>query len=350
MNVITAAAGVDDGEPGNPACMAATAVTDHLNTSTITDQLEALERLTRTEVRVARLRTTQARTDAVRHELRENAANGERRAARIAGALRSLDAVPDVLSPVVAGVVALVTTTLEQGQPVDEALLGDLALEHQLLDRARYLRVLAGSAGDDDVQELADDLVTAHSATVDWLTTVLAEEALGGPAALRPTPLQRVAGGVTRAVGLPARIAVRGVNRAVHTVVRTGESAMGTVGDATVTAARVGSATREVATAGRDAALRRAERVARREGADRMSSTVHGARADLGVLDGGELPVPGYDDLTATEAAAAVRELDRAEDVTAVLAYEQAHKDRSSVVSAARSRFTAIAKDAAQTD
>jgi hypothetical protein len=37
----------------------------------------------------------------------------------------------------------------------------------------------------------AADLVTAHSATVDRLSTVLTEEGLGGPAALRPTPLQR---------------------------------------------------------------------------------------------------------------------------------------------------------------
>jgi hypothetical protein len=328
--------------------MAVTAMTDRPNTSTITDQLEALERLTRTEVRVARLRSTQATSDPVRRELRENAANGERRAARIAGALRDLDAVPDVLSPVVSGIVALVTTTIEQAQPVEETLLGDLTLEHQLLDRARYLRVLADGSQDEPLRQLADDLVVAHTATVDWLTTVLAEEALGGPAALRPTPFQRVAGGVTRAVGLPARAAVRGVNRAVHTVVRTGENAVSAIGDVTATATRFGAATAEVASAGRDATLRRAEQVADREGANRMRGTVHGTRRELGVLDAAELPLRGYDELTAPEAAAAVRDLDRPEELRTVLAYEEAHKNRSSVVSAARARFTAVARDAAQ--
>ena len=65
----------------------------------------------------------------------------------------------------------------EQAQPFGEALLGDLALEHQLLDRARYIKALAVAMGSSDVEKLADRLIEAHSATVDWLTTVLAEDA-----------------------------------------------------------------------------------------------------------------------------------------------------------------------------
>ena len=71
----------------------------------------------------------------------------------------------------------------EQAQPFGEALLGDLALEHQLLDRARYIKALAVAMGNSDIEKLADRLIEAHSATVAWLTTVLAEDALGGPAA-----------------------------------------------------------------------------------------------------------------------------------------------------------------------
>ncbi len=57
---------------------------------------------------------------------------------------------------------------------------------------------LAENAKQPKVKKLAERLITAHSATVDWITTVLAEEALGGPTALRATAFQRVAGGASR--------------------------------------------------------------------------------------------------------------------------------------------------------
>ncbi|WP_219419879.1 ferritin-like domain-containing protein [Pseudonocardia nigra] len=314
-------------------------------TDTIVTQLRALEQLTRTEAQIARVRVAQARTDAVRRELRQNADNADRRSQRIAQQLRALDAVPDVVTPAIGRVLALVKSTLEQAQPIDEALLGDLTLEHQLLDRARYVRVLAERGGLPAVEKLADDLVTAHTATVDWLTTVLAEEALGGPAALTPTPLQRVAGGVTRAVVLPTRFAVQGVNRAVHTVYRTGESARETVEEVTGRVVQFGAGTREVAAASRDAALQRAERVAHREGADDVAETVHAARTDLGTLKASELPIPHYEEMTAQNAIAAIRELTTPDDIRAVIAFEENHKNRSGVVSAAQTRYAAIAKD-----
>lgn len=79
-------------------------------------------------------------------------------------------------------------------------------------DTARQTEKLPKIAG------LADRLVTAHSATVEWLTTVLAEEALGGPAALAATPLQRLAGTASRVVNLPGRYAADRVNRTVDSV------------------------------------------------------------------------------------------------------------------------------------
>lgn len=325
-------------------------MTQTLTTATLITQLRALERLTRTEVKIGRVRVAQARTDAVRRELTENADNGVRRVGRITAQLRALDAVPDVVSPAVSAVVALVTSTVEQSQPVDEALLGDIALEHQLLDRARYVRTLAERAGRSDVKQLAGDLVTAHTATVEWISTVLAEEALGGPAALRPTPLQRVAGGVSRAASLPTRVAVAGFNRAVHTVVRTGANARTTVEDVAGTVARIGEDTREVAVAGRDAALGRAQQVAHRDGADDVAAAVHGARRNAGALTAAELPVTGYEEMTAQNAIAAIRELSEADDINAVLAFEENHKNRSGVVSATQTHYASVARDTAGLD
>jgi hypothetical protein len=316
-------------------------------TTTLVSQLRAMERMTRTEVQIARIRVAQARTDAVRRELTQNAANGERRADRIAEQLKALGTVPDVVSPAVARILSAITSTVEQAQPVDEALLHDLTLEHQLLDRARYVRTLAGHAGRSDVAKLADDLVTAHTATVEWISTVLAEHALGGPAALRPTPLQRVAGGMTRVAGLPTRVAVAGFNRAVHTVVRSGETARDAVENVGSTVTRIGADTLEVAAAGRDAALRRTEQVAARDGADDVARTVHAARRDLGTLTADELPVKGYADLTAQNAISAIRKLSTPDDINAVIAFEENHRNRAGVVSAAQTRYADVAKDTA---
>ena len=317
-------------------------------TPTLITQLRALEQLTRSEEQVARIRVSQARTDAVRRELRENAANAARRSTRIRAALDDLDAVPDIVTPAIGRVLALVKATVEQAQPLDEALLGDLTLEHQLLDRARYVRVLARREHLSALEQLADDLVTAHTATVEWLTTVLAEDALGGVAALSPTPLQKVAGGVTRVVNLPTRFAVEQFNRAVATVTRTGERARQGAEDIAGTVTRLGGDAAEVATAGRDAALAKAERVAEREGADDTAASVHTARRDLGALKASELPVKHYEELTAQKAIAALRELTSADDLTAMITFEEGHKNRSGVVSAAQTRFAEIARDAAE--
>ncbi|WP_258008508.1 ferritin-like domain-containing protein, partial [Rhodococcus sp. ENV425] len=185
------------------------------DTATLLTQLRALLDLTNTEIQVAETRIPQARTDAVRRELTENAANGRARAEAIERTIRELGGLPDVIGPFVGRAAAAVKAMAEQAQPFDEALLGDLALEHQLLDRARYLKALATAAQAPAVVGLADRLITAHSATVEWLTTVLAEDALGGPAALRRTPLQAAAGAAVRIVNLPVTWSTRGIDRAI---------------------------------------------------------------------------------------------------------------------------------------
>jgi hypothetical protein len=334
-------------------------------TRQIVRQLRAILQLTQTEAQIARLRVAQARTEAVRRELSQNADNAERRSREITERLRALGGVPDAVTPVIGRFVALLKSTIEQAEPFDEALLHDLALEQQLLGRARYLKALADGAGNQDVRALAERLETAHSATVDWITTVLAEEAVGGPAALRATPLQRVAGGVTNAIGLPVRAAWEGVNRAVDSAQEVSgkarETARGTVADMTGRAERVGDRAREtfagvadrairlagagrdVARTGRDASLRRAETVASQEGATGTAQAVRDTRRGLGTLTEAELPIRDYDQLNQQEAIRQIKELDDPADVRAVINYEEAHRNRPSVVSAAQTRAAALA-------
>jgi hypothetical protein len=292
------------------------------------------------------VRVGQARTDAVRRELTQNGSNAEERGRLIAKALRDLGGYPDVVTPAVGRITAFIKTNLEQVEPLSEALLQDLQLEHQLVDRARYLKVLAKDAEKPQVAKLADRLVTAHTATVDWLTTVLAEEALGGPAALRATPLQAVTAGVTRAVQLPTRLTVGGVNRAAQEVSRARDDARRRVEEVAGQVGRLAADTRDVVTTGIDAALERAEGVARRDAGRDAARAVHTARRDLGALSADELPVRRYDELSVQDAVAAVKKLDSPDDLQAVLRYEEQHKNRSGVVSAAQTRIAALAKDA----
>ena len=326
--------------------------------STLVEQVRALLTLTQTEAQIAQTRTSQARTEAVRRELAQNAENAHERARLLGETLRDLGGVPDVVSPALGRIVAILKTGAEQAEPLSEALLQDLQLEHNLVDRARYLKVLSQAAERSDVELLADRLVEAHSATVEWLTTVLAEEALGGPAALRSTPLQKVAGTATKAAILPTRIATESVNRYVDLVRSQSEKARERVVDlrervtgkaaaAASKAERLGDDVRDVATAGRDASLKRAEQVAEREGNAEAADAAHEARRKVGALEPVELPIVGYDQLAVQQAAEAVKTLQSADEIRAIVDYEEAHKNRSSVVSAAQTRLAAIAKEAA---
>ena len=78
--------------------------------------------------------------------------------------------------------------------------------------------------------------------------------------------------------------------------------------------------------ASRDAALETAEKVSRREGA-------------------GEVAHALYDALNVNDAVAAIKELDEPADIRGVIAYEEFHKNRSRVVSAAQTRLAALAQD-----
>jgi hypothetical protein len=320
------------------------------DTTTLIAQLRALLTLTQTEEQVARIRVTQARTDAVRRELEQNAGHAAERTTAIAAQLRELAGVGDVVAPAFGRITALVKGALDQAQPIEEALLQDLQLEHQLLDRAIYLKVLAEAADQPKTKALAERLITAHSATVEWLTVVLAEQALGGPAALQATPFQRVAGGATKLVNLPVRFAANTVNRAIGGAQQAGEQAGGTltgvVDDVVDKATSFTGAVRETLTVGRVASLRRAERIADREGNDTVAEAVATTRRELGDVTADELPIAGYDSLSTAEVVKAVKELDDPAAVTTIIRYEETHKARSSVISATQTRFAALAKQA----
>jgi DNA-binding ferritin-like protein len=310
------------------------------------NQLRALVLLTQTEEQVARTRISQARTDAVRRELTQNADNAAARTLEITEQLRAIGGVPDVVTPAIGRLSAVLKATFEQAAPLEEALLTDLQLEHQLLDRATYLKVLAEQAGQTKVRSLAEKLITAHEATVEWLTVVLAEEAMGGPAALVATPLQKVAGGVARAVNAPARFMANTVNNAVNTVQHAGDETSERFGAVANRASALTGAVRETLSAGRSASFRRAEQIARREGNNDAAKAAKSAREELGDVSAAELPIKNFDQLSVADAVKAIKQLKTAHDINVVIRYEETHKGRANVASAAQTQLAALAKEA----
>ncbi len=311
-------------------------------TATLLAQLRTVLDLTHTEIQVAETRIVQARTEAVRRELTENAANGRERAEAIEAAIRDLGGYPDVVGPILGRAAAAVKALTEQAQPFSEALLGDLALEDQLLDRSRYIKALAVAAKHKDVEKLATRLITAHSATVEWLTTVLAEDALGGPAALRRTPVQAATGSVVKLFNLPLNWSTRGVDRAVEAV----RSTRPAIKDLVNRGAHAGDVAAKAAVAARDVALETAEKVIRNDGSSDAADKLHATRSRVGVLNADELPIADYDQLNQTDAVSAVKDLTDAKDIRVVVAYEEAHRNRARVVSAAQTRLAGIAQEA----
>jgi hypothetical protein len=316
----------------------------------IINQLRALVLLTQTEEQVARTRVAQARTEAVRRELTQNADNAAERTRAITDQLRALGGVPDVVTPALGRLSAVLKAGFEQAEPLEEALLQDLSLEHQLLDRATYLKVLAEQAELPKARQLAERLITAHKATVEWLTVVLAEEAMGGPAALQATALQRVAGTAARAANAPVRFWANRVNEVVESVHQRREQAGDRLNEATDKASSFTDAVRETLTVGRSAALRRAERIAHREGNRDAAEAARAAREELGDVSADELPIKGYDSLSTQDAIKAVKELKTAHDVRVILRYEETHKNRTSVINATQTQVAALAKEAVGVD
>ncbi|WP_067686144.1 hypothetical protein [Nocardia jejuensis] len=310
-------------------------------TTTLLAQLRAVRELTDTEIQIAETRRAQARTEAVERELAENADNARARAAAIESALRELGGVPHLIGPFIGRAAGVVKAMGEQAQPFDEALLGDLALEHQLLERARYIKALATAAHEPQIVALADRLITAHSSTVDWLGTVLSEDALGGPAALRRTPLQAATGTIVKLAVIPVTWSARGLDRALDTF----RSAPPALSELLARGVHVGDVAVKTLTASRDAALETAEQVTRREGEHSAANTLHSLRTATGILEARELPIEDYDERNVSQAISAIKTLTEPSDIRAIVAYEETNKNRAGVVSAAQARLSAIAQD-----
>jgi hypothetical protein len=98
--------------------------------------------------------------------------------------------------------------------------------------------------------------------------------------------------------------------------------------------------------AGRGASLRKAETIARREGDKDTAEAARNAREELGDVSPSELPIKNFDNLTQQDAIKAIKNLKTARDIQLVISYEESHKNRSNVASAAQTQLAELAKEA----
>ena len=310
----------------------------------LVSQLNALLRLTQTETMIAETRRGQAATDAIERELAVNADKCRERAGLLATALRNLGAVPDVVGAATGRFGAIVKSTVEQGQNLTEALLGDLALEHQLLSRVRLAKMMAERLDESRTLRVLDRLEVAHEATIEWLMTRLGEIAIDAPPSLRPTPMQSVVGIGRRLTALPANQYAEFVNRSVETTTRFGRRAAETISINIDRSRQLIEAAGDIWTAGRDAALKRSEQAAADGGARQTARDLNRVRRGLGAVDGDELPIRNYDSLTADDAISRIDRLRDADDVRTLLAYETANKRRKGVTGVLQTRLRILAE------
>lgn len=308
-------------------------------------QLNTLLRLTSHEAATARARISQATTDATRKELAQNAENCDKRADLIRQAVLDLGGAPDVVGLAAGRIAATAKLPLEQGTPIIEVLLADLALEHELFDRARLVKVLAADADATDLVKLAERLEEAHGNTIQWLFTVLSETAIGGPAALAPTGVQVAVGTARSAATFGASAAATGVNKAVATAGDLSEKTAESLSQSFDWLKGLTRSAGKVVGAGRDATLSEAEKQAGKQFGSNAKQAVRNVREDLGVVDAADLPIKSYENKSAGDIATAIGRLRDADDVQVVLAYERAHKNRSTVVDAATRRVEELAKE-----
>lgn len=307
-------------------------------------QLNSLMTLTAHEATTARARVSQATTDATRSELTENARKCDERSALLRQAVTDLGGAPDVLGVALSKAAATAKLPLEQSMPITEALLADLALEHELFDRARLVKVLAADADAPELVAIAERLEDAHGNTIQWLFTVLAETAIGGPAALAPTGFQAAAGTARGAATFAAGATATGVNRVVATAGNLSQKTGETVTRQLERLKSLTSSARNVVGAGREASLTEAERQAEKQFGEDAARTVHHLRENLGVVAASDLPIKNYENKTASEITTAISRLRRSDDIQVVVAYEKAHKNRSSVVNAGTRQVAQLAE------
>jgi hypothetical protein len=192
-----------------------------------------------------------------------------------------------------------------------------------------------------------DRLEVAHTATVEWLMTRLAEVAVGGPVALRPSPTPVVAGLGRRVGMLPMQRSAAVVNQSVDRISRLRDQAGEFLSTNVDRTRQLAEAAGAIWTAGRDASLQRTEQIADQRGDRDTARRINRTRRELGAVDGVELPIARYDTLTASAAIDRIRRLTSPEDVQTVLAYETANKGRKGVLGATRDRLEQLAAELA---
>ena len=307
-------------------------------------ELQDLLRLTAFEQTIANVRRIQAASTSVAEELKANAEKSRERQQLLIEAVRQTGGVPDVVGAALGKAGAFLQTQVNQVQTLQGALLGDLALEHELRERARYARTLAETLGYNQVIPVLDRLEVAHTATIEWLEQRLAEVGRTGTSALKATPVQAVVTTARRTLGAPFGLLASGVNRA-STLIRRGAdnatSAAGSVVDTTVT--KVEAAAEDAAgatTAGLEKAQQRGSAAA-----DQAADTVEDAAEqvlDLTGLDEDHEPFAAYSKLSGDSVIRHVADNDDVDHLREILAYEQAHKARKGVLQALESRLTEL--------
>lgn len=295
----------------------------------LVSELQQLLKMTAFEQTIATARRVQARSTDIAEELAANAEKSGERLALLAGAVQQVGGVPDVVGPLLGKVGAFLTTQLNQVQTLQGALLGDLALEHQLRERARYARTLAESLGYPQVIPVLDRLETAHSATIEWLETRVAEVAKTGSSAIEATPLQAAIGVARHALAAPFGVASFGVNRVTGLLQQYGSKAADNVEE------RV------------EPAGEKNEDVYPTEGSVEVAIDEFGAVGSLtdntGVEpDGEHPPFAGYDKLSGDSVMRHVGGSADLADLQVLLAYEEAHKNRKGVISAVEARLAEL--------
>ena len=203
----------------------------------LVSELQNLLRLTAFEQTIAAVRRSQAATTSIAEELRANYAKSVERGQLLQDAVRQAGGVPDVVGSALSKAGAFVQTQVNQVQTLQGALLGDLALEHQLRERTRYARTLAESLGYFQLIPVFERLDTAHTATIEWLEARLTEVGRTGTSAIQATPLQALVGAGRKVAMLPFGVFAATVNRGTSLLHRGASTATGAVTSAAGTAA-----------------------------------------------------------------------------------------------------------------
>lgn len=313
----------------------------------VTSEVVVLAAALATQVGVLEGRRTQAATPVVGRELADLRRREDAVREQFTRAASDLGALPDGAGHAPSSPAAALAAVAAQFVPLGEALLADAAAADAIANRARVLAAATAAQGwGAALPAAAQAVAELYRERSDWAVDVAAEIAAGGVPRLEPTSAQTVAARARAVISLPALARREVSDRTSAAAQAVTDQAAATVSGAVDAAgsavAKVARITDAAWTAGREAALRDAEKEAERTGSDGTARAVHAARAELGVLDARELPVRGYDALNAGDAIAAVDGLDDLDAVAVVQAYEAAHKERRTVLDALQRRSTEL--------